>query len=106
MLRPINTLTRRIHKSVKSIRKLRQVQASAKHDFKLEEQDTMYRSLQIDLLRDYHKHNKETNMLYFDFNMKAKILYLANAVSSQRTFANPQELSHALFSITEAVNFF
>ena len=54
MLRPINTLTRRIHKSVKSIRKLRQVQASAKHDFKLEEQDTMYRSLQIDLLRDYH----------------------------------------------------
>ena len=47
----------------------------------LDKEDDMFRSLQIDLLRGYHKQNVETDLLYFDFNMKAKILYVANAVS-------------------------
>lgn len=104
MLRPINTLTRRIYRTVMSIRGLRKAQE--RHHYELEAQDTMYRSLQIDLLRDYQKQNRETNILYFSFQTRAKILYLANAVSSQRTFRSPQELSHALFSMTEAVHFF
>ena len=56
--------------------------AQERHHFELEKHDNMYRSLQIDLLRDYQKQNLETNILYFAFQQKAKILYLANAVSS------------------------
>ena len=61
----------------------------------------MYRSVQFDLLRDYVKQNKETNTLYFDFNTKAKILYVANTVSHQREFS-----TEAIFSITEALKIF
>ena len=65
--------------TVKSIRLLRQAQG--KHNFDIEKQDTMYRSVQFDLLRDYRSKNRETNLLYFDFNMKAKILYVAQTMS-------------------------
>ena len=43
MLKPINTLTKRIYKTIKSIRRLREVQE--KHHIALEDQDAMYRSL-------------------------------------------------------------
>lgn len=79
MLQPINKLTKRIHKSVISLRQLRQAQD--RHDFGIEMQDKMYRGMQIDLLKGYSKQNRETNLLYFDFNQKAKILFMANAVS-------------------------
>ena len=41
--------------------------AQERHHFELEKHDNMYRSLQIDLLRDYQKQNLETNILYFAF---------------------------------------
>ena len=46
-----------------------------------EELDKMYRAMQIDLLRNYRMQNMEINTLYFQFHMKAKILFAAQAVS-------------------------
>ena len=80
MLFPINTLTDRIWNTVDSIRHLRKAQE--RQHLEMEAHDTMYRKLQIELLRDYQKQNRETNILYFSFQTRAKILYLANAVSS------------------------
>ena len=65
ILRPINTLTRRIYKIVMSVRGLRKAQE--RHHYELEKHDTMYRSVQIDLLSYYSKQNLETNSLYFSF---------------------------------------
>jgi hypothetical protein len=57
--------------------------------------------MQFDLLRDYSKQNLETNLLYFDFNNKAKILYLACVGANSREFS-----TESIFSITEALNIF
>ena len=48
-----------------------------------EDQDKAYRALQISLLREYKRENHESAQLYFNFHMKAKIVFMARAVSSE-----------------------
>ena len=81
MVAPINELTRRIKKSVKKLRKFGQLQQ--RYELPAEEQSKMYSALQIDLLREFVSVNREINTLYFQFHLKAKIVFTARAVSNQ-----------------------
>ena len=80
MIAPIKSLTKRISIAVDGISNLRSSIKGCQMGF--EEQDKVYRNLQIKLLRDYQKKNKETNILYMQFLMKAKIMFVARAIST------------------------
>ena len=80
MVKPIIKLKELIHKSAEGIRVIRQKQQL--QDLDLAEQNKMYRKFQIDLLHYFKRTNFELNSLYYKFHMRAKIIFLARAVTS------------------------
>ena len=84
MVRPINTLTRRIYRSIHSIRQLKHENQVCTLTYEVQKE--AFRNLQISMLRDYKKTNQETNKLYFDFLLSAKIMFIARAISQQSSF--------------------
>ena len=86
------------------IRKFEKKQDDRHHSHDLLEMSKLYRGLQIELLRDYAAQSKEMNMLYFQFHLKAKILFAAKESSKRsRPFGNQQQMTDSMFNLTEAL---
>ena len=60
-------------------------------------QEKAFRMLQISLLCNYKRQNLEIDTLYFNFHMKAKIKFLARAISAELCENSINTMSQSFF---------
>lgn len=63
----------------------------------------MYRNLQIHLLTHYQLQNYELNTLFYQFHMRAKILFTTESVTNEFDNCSKQRLNDTMFNLTEAI---